>query len=136
VKPDDPKKDPQKQVRVPLHPALEIIEEAIKRGDFDNLPGKGKPLNLNPKEVSDPTGIANGIRRNANLSTPWEMLRQEIDTAIGRAERELQAAHTQRKVALQRPKADTTVIEQRWQASVAGFEKRAAESIAKSSRIT
>jgi hypothetical protein len=94
VKPDDSKKDPQKQVRVPLHPALEIIDEAIKRGDFDNLPGKGKPLNLNPKEVSDPTGIANGIRRNANLSTPWEMLRQEIDTAIDRAERELQAAHT------------------------------------------
>lgn len=29
-----------------------IVREAIERGEFDNLPGKGKPLHL--KRVGDP----------------------------------------------------------------------------------
>jgi hypothetical protein len=34
---------------VSLENAVEkIIQEAMRRGEFDNLPGKGRPLNLDP----------------------------------------------------------------------------------------
>ena len=76
---DEPKK--------PAHPALEAIEEAMKRGDFDNLPGRGKPLNLEPLDLNDPLGMATKIRKNANAGAPWEHLQWEIETGLARAKR-------------------------------------------------
>lgn len=48
------------------------LDEAIKRGDFDSLPGKGKPLNFNdnPNEPSD-MRMANRLLKNNELSPAW-----------------------------------------------------------------
>ncbi|WP_248929644.1 DUF1992 domain-containing protein [Paenibacillus hamazuiensis] len=50
----------------------EAYEEFEKRGGFDNLPGKGKPLEV-------PTGdVWESILKQANVPPPWILLRQEV----------------------------------------------------------
>ncbi|MFO7173043.1 MAG: DUF1992 domain-containing protein [Bacillota bacterium] len=74
----------------------EQIQEAMARGDFDNLPGKGKPLDLteNPFEKD---WLVHHILKNASVAPEWIELRREIQADLawlrdhpdhpGRAER-------------------------------------------------
>lgn len=50
----------------------EILKESEKNGEFDNLPGKGKPLNVQSGNV------LNSILKNANILPPWLELQHEI----------------------------------------------------------
>ena len=66
--------------------ADEKIKEAIARGEFDNLPGKGKPLNLDayfatpggtPETGSGPEKIFEFVHRpdrekSDSKATPWK----------------------------------------------------------------
>ena len=54
------------------------IRDAIDAGDFDNLEGKGKPLNLD--EPPDPTGmrVINRILKNANALPEWAQIARDI----------------------------------------------------------
>jgi DnaJ family protein C protein 28 len=62
------------------------IRKAMEAGQFDDLPGKGKPLNLDDNPYEDPSWrMANQVLRNAGFTLPWIETRQEI-------ERELEAA--------------------------------------------
>jgi hypothetical protein len=59
----------------------EIIREAMARGEFDNLSGKGKPLNLDeyfntPEEVR----LAYSVLKNANYLPEEAVLLKEINT--------------------------------------------------------
>jgi DnaJ family protein C protein 28 len=58
---------------------MERIEEAIERGDFDNLPGKGKPLDLreNPNEPVE-MRMANRLLKNNELAPAWIMDRKAL----------------------------------------------------------
>lgn len=48
--------------------AEERIQEAIRRGDFDNLPGTGKPLELDDDLLVPPElRVANRVLKNAGL---------------------------------------------------------------------
>ena len=48
------------------------IEEAMQRGDFDNLRGKGKPLNTTPEpHVPPDMQMANSLLKNNDLSPAW-----------------------------------------------------------------
>jgi hypothetical protein len=56
-----------------------IIKEAMERGDFDNLPGKGKPIDLSeyfdtPEEVR----LANSMLKNAGMTSHEVDLLKEI----------------------------------------------------------
>ncbi len=66
--------------------ADEIIQRAIQDGAFDNLPGKGQPLNLddNPYEPEEWRTAYRMLRSNG-YSLPWLELRKEIEEAIDRA---------------------------------------------------
>jgi len=55
--------------------AERMIEEAIEEGLFDNLPGKGKPLEL------DDTPAHVRILKNAGVLPDWMQLDQEIERA-------------------------------------------------------
>ncbi|MEZ4638343.1 MAG: DUF1992 domain-containing protein [Caldilineaceae bacterium] len=57
----------------------ERIENAMKDGAFDNLPGKGKPLvwNDNPNEPAD-VRMANKILKNNDLTPSWIADRKAI----------------------------------------------------------
>jgi hypothetical protein len=50
-----------------------LIQEAMERGEFDNLPGKGKPIDLTEYfETPEEVRVANSILKNAGM-TPREV---------------------------------------------------------------
>jgi hypothetical protein len=56
------------------------IQEAIERGEFDDLPGKGKPINLDDDPMTPPhLRLANKILKNAGVLPDWMQVDQEID---------------------------------------------------------
>jgi len=62
----------------------EQIREAQQRGEFDNLPGKGKPLDLTPNPYAREQEIAFKILKDAGCAPEWI----ELDKAIrGKLER-------------------------------------------------
>ena len=73
----------------------EKIEEAIARGEFDNLPGKGKPLDLDayfatPKHLRMGYSIlrsADIIPEEMELLKQIERLRKSLDSSTARIEK-------------------------------------------------
>jgi DnaJ family protein C protein 28 len=66
----------------------EIIRQAIDEGAFDDLPGKGKPLQLDQNPYQDPEWrAAHHILQNSGFTLPWiESLREiEVDQQEARA---------------------------------------------------
>ena len=62
-----------------------LIKEAQARGDFDNLPGKGKPVDLsNYFNTPEDVRIAQSVLRNAGIVPPEIELLQEIAALKGK----------------------------------------------------
>ena len=62
--------------------AEERIRDAIQRGEFDNLPGRGKPLNLeDDRHIPDDLRLAYKVLRNAGCLPPELELKKEIRKA-------------------------------------------------------
>ena len=57
------------------------IREAQERGDFDRLPGQGKPLS--GESWSGDWGLAHHVLRQAGETLPWISLGQDIERAQG-----------------------------------------------------
>ena len=56
-----------------------IIREAQERGDFDNLKGRGKPIDLNAYfETPEDMRLAYSVLKNANMVTAEVELLNEI----------------------------------------------------------
>ncbi|HEX5417147.1 MAG TPA: DUF1992 domain-containing protein, partial [Chloroflexota bacterium] len=78
---------------LPSDRAMDAIERAIAEGAFDNLPGKGQPLDLsddNNPFVPDDMRLAYRILRNAGVRLPWIEERQIIDASRANLEREIE----------------------------------------------
>ena len=61
--------------------AEERIRQAIKDGDFDKLPGEGKPLNLEDlSHIPEELRQAYRILKNANMITDEQELKRDIAT--------------------------------------------------------
>jgi hypothetical protein len=57
------------------------IREAMERGEFDDLPGKGKPLDLeDDRHIPPDLRLAHKILKNADCLPPEIELRNEIRT--------------------------------------------------------
>ncbi len=57
----------------------EKIQEAIRRGEFDNLPGRGEPLQLDDdRHLPDDLRLAYKILKNADCLPPELQLRKDI----------------------------------------------------------
>jgi hypothetical protein len=55
------------------------IQEAVNKGEFDNLPGRGKPLNLEDESrIPEDLRLAYKVLKNANCLPPEIELRKEI----------------------------------------------------------
>jgi len=55
------------------------LKEAMERGEFDNLPGKGKPLDLTEYfETPEETRLAYSVLKSAGMTSPEVDLLQEI----------------------------------------------------------
>ena len=56
-----------------------LIKEAMERGEFDNLPGKGKPIDLTEYfETPEEVRIANSVLKNAGMTSREVDLLKEI----------------------------------------------------------
>lgn len=55
------------------------IREAEERGEFDDLPGRGKPLRLEQWDAE--WGLAFHVLKQAGETLPWIALGKEIDAA-------------------------------------------------------
>ena len=72
-----------------------IVEEAILKamqdGEFDNLPGIGKPIiwKENPHSPED-MKLVNDLLQKNDVSFPWIEKRKEIETLIGELKRKIQ----------------------------------------------
>ena len=62
--------------------AEERIREAVQRGEFENLPGRGKPLKLeDDQHIPDDLRLAYKVLKNADCLPPELELKKEIRTA-------------------------------------------------------
>lgn len=55
-----------------------LIVDAQKRGDFDNLPGHGKPLKLEDAPFAGGLEVGFGILKNAGIAPYWIELEKEL----------------------------------------------------------
>jgi hypothetical protein len=56
-----------------------LIKEAMERGEFDDLPGKGKPLDLTEYfETPEEVRLANSVLKNAGMTSREVDLLNEI----------------------------------------------------------
>jgi len=92
----------------------EIIQEGQESGLFDNLRGKGKPLNLNKNPYAADMELANELLKENNLPPAWILQRNEIlaKTAMLRTEIERQWAWHQQAFAI--PSANKGKLTIRW----------------------
>ncbi len=61
----------------------EKIQKAIEEGAFDDLPGKGRPLNLDEAPFEDPDmRLAHHLLRSSGYTLPWIAERREIENDI------------------------------------------------------
>lgn len=58
----------------------DLIQESMKRGEFDNLPGQGRPLEYSPHNpfIDLTTHNINKIMANSGFAPEWIMLSSEI----------------------------------------------------------
>jgi hypothetical protein len=56
-----------------------IIREAQERGEFDNLPGAGKPFKHDENPYADEWALAYSVVKGAGETLPWIALGREID---------------------------------------------------------
>jgi len=56
-----------------------LIKEAQERGEFDNLPGKGKPIDLTSYfETPEEVRLAQSVLKNAGMTSPEVQILREI----------------------------------------------------------
>lgn len=90
------RKKPSERVKRPWLPserALDAIEKAMEAGAFDNLPGKGKPLDLSGDDnpfVPEDLRLAYRILGNAGVRLPWIEQRKLIDAERADLERRVE----------------------------------------------
>jgi len=57
----------------------EVVREMEERGDFRDLPGKGKPLDLPDDGLTDPAeAMANRLLKQADILPEWIELQKQI----------------------------------------------------------
>ena len=69
------------------------LQDALAKGEFANLPGKGKPLELDEEPLAEPAQwMARHILRDSGMSLPWVEERQRIEEALALATKRLERA--------------------------------------------
>ena len=102
--------------------AEKMLREAIEAGEFDNLPGKGKPIDLRENPFEDPDlRVVHKLLRDAGFAPAWIEERKDID-----ADFELARKTVNRAWALYNP-AGKSPNEEAWERNVAEFRTKAAE---------
>jgi DnaJ family protein C protein 28 len=98
------------------------IREAIEKGEFDNLPGKGQPLDLSENPFEDPDlRTVHRLLRNAGFAPAWLEERKDIESQFELARTTLSRAW--RLYGLNGVRAN----EDEWERNVNEFKTKIAE---------
>jgi DnaJ family protein C protein 28 len=69
------------------------LREAIENGEFDDLPGKGEPIDLQENPFEDPDlRVVHRLLRNAGFAPAWIEERKEIDAELEAGQMKLSRA--------------------------------------------
>lgn len=69
------------------------LREAIEKGEFDNLSGKGEPIDLRENPFEDPDlRMVHRLLKNAGFAPAWIEERKDIDAELETAETKLSQA--------------------------------------------
>ena len=118
---------------MPNNSVEKIIRRAMQDGKFDDLPGKGKPLQLDQNPHEDPEWrAAHYILKTGGFSLPWIESLNEIETNLLNARSELTQAWRWRKGA-NGDQIESQLFERQWERSVDTFQEQI-ESINKQIR--
>ena len=123
---EHPAKDNHTQGPKPGQRWRDVIEDQIRaaqeRGDFDNLPGAGKPLKLDENPYAGDRALAFHLLQQNNV-LPQELgMGQEVDADLARAEKVLAELRRERQWLLNQP----TFSRARAQATYARMREEAA----------
>ena len=97
-----------------------LIDEAQKKGAFDNLPGKGRPLNLKKNPYTAENALAYDLLQNNNYTLPRIAERNEVMENIASFRQELQQLWRRQHARLQGTPdpARESVLRQQWHEQV------------------
>ncbi len=102
----------------------EIIRKAIERGEFDDLPGAGKPLDMEANPHADPEWrLAYKMLRDGGYSLPWIEARQEVEKELAEAREALSLAWAWRGEKLSAGEA-ADYVEAEWARAMAAFGEK------------
>ncbi len=102
------------------------IRRAMEEGQFDNLPGKGKPLKLEENAFEDPAWrMAKKIMKDAGFSLPWIESLKEIEEGLETARASLRRAWTWRQEGLA-AKQSYVYMQAEWQRAESAFREKIA----------
>jgi DnaJ family protein C protein 28 len=111
----------------------EIIRRAMQEGKFDDLPGKGKPLQLDQNPHENPEWrAAHYILKTGGFSLPWIESLNEIETNLQNARNALSQAWKWRQ-GENGDQIDPYLVDTEWERSVDTFREQV-ESINKQIR--
>ena len=98
------------------------IREAIEAGEFDNLPGKGQPVDLRENPFEDPDlRMVHKLLKDAGFAPAWIEERKDIEATFAVAHQKLARAW-----AIYKP-GGITPDEMAWRRNVAEFRDLVAE---------
>ena len=102
------------------------IREAMERGDFDDLQGKGKPIDTSENPFAAPElRLAHRILRNAGFAPPWIEERKDIDSEFESARNHLARNWTVLQNAV--GTKNEAGARARWEKTLTSFRKQAGE---------
>ena len=102
------------------------IREAMEQGEFDDLPGKGKPVDTSVNPFEDPElRLAHRMLRNAGFAPSWIEERKDIDAEFENARRQLSRVWTVLQNAL--GTENERSVRGRWEKALTSFREQAAE---------
>jgi DnaJ homolog subfamily C member 28 len=105
----------------------EQIRQAMEDGIFNDLPGMGKPLNLDENPFEDPEWrLANKMLRDGGFTLPWIEKCKDIDTKLASARAALGKAWLSRNASLEAGYS-LARVEQEWQHAEDVFKVESAE---------
>lgn len=108
----------------------EQIREAQERGQFDNLPGRGKPLDLTPNPHAGDREMAFKILRDAGYAPEWIELDKAIRGKLERARTALARAWTRHQESTRKPWEPATSKLRSWRPPAPGSQMAAERSLA------
>jgi len=111
------------------------IREAQERGEFDNLPGKGQPLDLTPNPYAQEQELVYKILKDAGCAPEWIELDKAIRGKLERARSALARSWAWRQARLAElaaqsdswAKTERARVVDEWQRAVSRFEQDVAD---------